>query len=102
MDYARLTVAELHEDLCEELSDLVLNAGKVALEPVLDRLEADDVWSTVRLNEDLAPEDLVVPMIALREALATDPYLVTVEAQRLLTQLTEAFETLAKRGPANP
>src|SRR5260370_12799 len=90
LDYRRLTVAELHEDLTEELSDLVLNAGKLALEPVLARLEADGFFARVRANPDTPQEPLIVMMEQFRRVLETDAYLKTVDAQRLLVVASNA------------
>ena len=96
LDFRRLTVAELHEDLTEELSDLVINAGKVALEPMLNRLEADELFARVRANTGTPSEPLISMMGQFRLTLESDTYLKTPEAQRLLVRLAEEFESIAK------
>ncbi|APR75750.1 Hypothetical protein A7982_01096 [Minicystis rosea] len=99
LDYSQLTIAEIHEDLVETLSDLVFNAGKVYLNSFRLRLEADDVWKRVRSSGARPPEAIIRTMEELRRLLERDTYLRTAEATRLLGDLAETFEAFARGSP---
>lgn len=85
LNYAALTLGEVRADLTETLSDLVLNGGQNALQPLLDAIEDD------ALIEALG-----------RATAAPTPRLVTIMTQSAMSEALPSavcFEGCSRGGP---
>ena len=71
LDYARLTLAEIREDLAETLADLVINAGQKDAAPLLDAIEEDDLREGLASASDQPSERLVSLM---NDLIKLEPY----------------------------
>jgi len=71
LDYSKMSLGEVHEDLLETVSDLAFNAGQDDLAPLLNDLERDDLEASPRRAE-LAGPALAATMTTLAE-MESDP-----------------------------
>ena len=97
LDYARLTPAEIVEDLSEGLADRIINGHQDALRPFFHRLKevCPDVGA---IRSDLVPTGaLVDAMEALLRREVADPRWESPEAQELLIAAITEIAALLKR-----
>ena len=96
LDYARLTVAEVCEDLTESLTDRVVNGGLDELQPFLDDLpDEDDLPAS-------APADALVRFMEdLLRLEGADPDFRSSEAHGTIRGAIRELKLVASR-PAEP
>ena len=88
LDYAKLSVKAIVEDLGDTLEDLWLNTGEEHLHPLVERIYA------IKISPRLKPSNALVNI--MNELLAHDPDLLSAHAQDLMQSAVCEIESLNK------